>query len=256
MATTEAATATAKRAAASLIGEFAGDAPTLAILKHTNPCGVGQGDGLRDAWEKAFATDRQAPFGGIIVVNQTLGQDLAEQIKEIFTEVIIAPRFSDEALAIFAKKKNLRLMIAKEGIGADALQEVRSVVGGVLVQDRDRSMEKPAAWKVVTKRQPTKDELDAMLFGWKVANASLGSALARIAILAMTTITFHTQRLNLYNNNSALLVANAAAMLCVWRAVTSNRSRSVSLVQGKTSLPSPFTFIVSIYTELTPMSAR
>ena len=76
--------------------------------------------------------------------------------------------FSDEALAIFAKKKNLRLMIAKGGIGADALQEIRSVVGGVLVQDRDRSMEKPAGWKVVTKRQPTPEEMAAMLFGWKV----------------------------------------------------------------------------------------
>jgi phosphoribosylaminoimidazolecarboxamide formyltransferase/IMP cyclohydrolase len=153
-------------AATYLIGEF--ERPTVAILKHTNPCGVGSADTLIAAWEKAYATDRQAPFGGIIVVNQTLGQDLAEQIKDIFTEVIIAPRFSDEALAIFAKKKNLRLMVAKEGIGADALQEVRSVVGGVLLQDRDRSLEKPSSWKVVTKRQPTPDELDAMLFGWKV----------------------------------------------------------------------------------------
>ena len=149
-----------------LIGEF--EKPTVAILKHTNPCGVASADTLLGAWEKAYATDRQAPFGGIIVVNQTLGQDVAEQIKDIFTEVIIAPRFSEEALAIFAKKKNLRLMIAKGGIGADALQEVRSVVGGVLVQDRDRSMEKIAGCKVVTKRQPTPEEWEALLFGWKV----------------------------------------------------------------------------------------
>ncbi len=149
-----------------LIGEF--ERPTVAILKHTNPCGVASADNLLGAWEGAYATDRQAPFGGIIVVNQTLGADVAEQIKDIFTEVIIAPRFSDQAMAIFAKKKNLRLMVAKEGIGADALQEIRSVVGGVLVQDRDRSLEKPAAWKVVTKRQPTTEEMDAMFFGWKV----------------------------------------------------------------------------------------
>ncbi|MBI2510535.1 MAG: bifunctional phosphoribosylaminoimidazolecarboxamide formyltransferase/IMP cyclohydrolase [Opitutae bacterium] len=149
-----------------LIGEF--EKPTVAILKHTNPCGVASADTLLGAWEKAYATDRQAPFGGIIVVNQTLGQDVAEQIKDIFTEVIIAPRFSDEALAIFAKKKNLRLMIAKGGIGADALQEVRSVVGGVLVQDRDRSMEKITGCKVVTKRQPTAEEWESLLFGWKV----------------------------------------------------------------------------------------
>jgi len=149
-----------------LIGEF--EKPTVAILKHTNPCGVASADTLLGAWEKAYATDRQAPFGGIIVVNQTLGQDVAEQIKDIFTEVIIAPRFSDEALAIFAKKKNLRLMVAKEGIGADSLLEVRSVVGGVLVQDRNRTLGNLKDFKVVTKRQPTADEWEAMLFGWKV----------------------------------------------------------------------------------------
>ena len=149
-----------------LIGEF--ERPTVAILKHTNPCGVASADTLLEAWEKAYATDRQAPFGGIIVVNNTMDGALARVIAEIFTEVIIAPRFSDEALQIFGKKKNLRLMIAKEGLGADALQEVRSVVGGVLVQDRDRSMEKSANCRVVTKRQPTPEEWAAMLFGWKV----------------------------------------------------------------------------------------
>jgi phosphoribosylaminoimidazolecarboxamide formyltransferase/IMP cyclohydrolase len=149
-----------------LIGEF--ERPTVAILKHTNPCGVASADTLSEAWEKAYATDRQAPFGGIIVVNQTLDAKLAGAIAEIFTEVIIAPRFTDEALAIFAKKKNLRLMIAKGGIGADALQEIRSVVGGVLVQDRDRTLGNVREFKVVTKREPTPDEWAAMMFGWKV----------------------------------------------------------------------------------------
>ncbi|HEY1110172.1 MAG TPA: bifunctional phosphoribosylaminoimidazolecarboxamide formyltransferase/IMP cyclohydrolase, partial [Opitutaceae bacterium] len=153
-------------AATYLIGEF--ERPTVAILKHTNPCGVGSADTLIEAWNKAYATDKQAPFGGIIIVNQTLDVTLAEAIKEIFTEVIIAPRFSDEALAIFAKKKNLRLMIAKGGIGADALQEVRSVVGGVLVQDRDRTLGNVKEFKVVTKRQPTPEEWASMMFGWKV----------------------------------------------------------------------------------------
>ena len=87
---------------------------------------------------------------------------------EIFTEVIIAPAFSPEALAIFAKKKNLRLMTAKEGIGADALQEIRSVVGGVLVQDRNRKLGSPAEFKVVTKRQPTPEEWAGLMFAWKV----------------------------------------------------------------------------------------
>lgn len=149
-----------------LIGEF--ERPTVAILKHTNPCGVASADTLEEAWENAFATDRQAPFGGIIIVNQTLGPAIAETIKGIFTEVIIAPRFSDEALAILGKKKNLRLMIAKEGLGADSLQEVRSVIGGVLLQDRDKTLGKVADFKVVTKRQPTETEWAAMLFGWKI----------------------------------------------------------------------------------------
>ncbi|WP_221028764.1 bifunctional phosphoribosylaminoimidazolecarboxamide formyltransferase/IMP cyclohydrolase [Actomonas aquatica] len=152
--------------AAYLIGEF--ERPTVAILKHTNPCGVASADTLEEAWEHAFATDRQAPFGGIIIVNQTMGPELASTIAGIFTEVIIAPRFSDEALAIFAKKKNLRLMIAKDGIGAESLQEVRSVIGGVLLQDRDRTLGKQAEFKVVTKRQPTADEWASMMFGWKI----------------------------------------------------------------------------------------
>lgn len=150
-----------------LIGEF--ERPTVAILKHTNPCGVASADTLEEAWEKAFATDRQAPFGGIIIVNHTLGGALAKTIAEIFTEVIIAPRFSDEALAVFAKKKNLRLMVAKEGIGPDSLQEVRSVIGGVLLQDRDKTLGDPRSFKVVTKRQPTPEEWAGMMFGWKIA---------------------------------------------------------------------------------------
>jgi phosphoribosylaminoimidazolecarboxamide formyltransferase / IMP cyclohydrolase len=153
-------------AATYLIGEF--ERPTVAILKHTNPCGVASADTLDEAWGKAFATDRQAPFGGIIIVNQTLGGALAKTIAEIFTEVIIAPRFSEESLEIFRKKKNLRLMIAKAGIGADSLQEVRSVVGGVLLQDRDRTLGNPSQFKIVTKRQPTPEEWAGMLFGWKI----------------------------------------------------------------------------------------
>uniref|UniRef100_UPI0005BD7702 bifunctional phosphoribosylaminoimidazolecarboxamide formyltransferase/IMP cyclohydrolase n=1 Tax=Geminisphaera colitermitum TaxID=1148786 RepID=UPI0005BD7702 len=149
-----------------LIGEF--EKPTVAILKHTNPCGVASADTLLDAWHAAFETDKQAPFGGIIVVNRTLDTDVAEQIKDIFTEVIIAPRFTDAALALFAKKKNLRLMIAKEGLGADSLQDVRSVVGGVLVQDRNIKLGNQADFKVVTQRQPTAEEWATMLFGWRV----------------------------------------------------------------------------------------
>ena len=161
-----------------LIGEF--EKPTLAILKHTNPCGVACADTLEAAWEKAYATDRQAPFGGIIIVNRTLESGLAKTISEIFTEVIIAPRYTDEALAIFSKKKNLRLMIAKEGVGADSLYDVRSVIGGLLVQDRNKILGNPRDFKVVTKRQPTAEEWDSMMFGWRVCKHVKSNAIVYV----------------------------------------------------------------------------
>ncbi len=149
-----------------LIGDF--ERPTVGILKHTNPCGVASADTLEEAWELAYATDRQAPFGGIIIVNHTLGGALAGTIAGIFTEVIIAPRFSAEALEILQKKKNLRLMVAKAGIGAESLLETRAVIGGLLLQDRDKTVGNPADFKVVTKRQPTTEEWASMLFAWKI----------------------------------------------------------------------------------------
>jgi phosphoribosylaminoimidazolecarboxamide formyltransferase/IMP cyclohydrolase len=153
-------------AATYLIGEF--EKPTLAILKHTNPCGAASAPTLLEAWEQAFATDRQAPFGGIIVMNRTVDKALAEAIAEIFSEVIIAPEFDAEAREIFGKKKNLRLMRAKVGLRADTLREVRSVIGGALVQDRDQKPVNVRDFKVVTKRAPTPAEMEAMLFGWRV----------------------------------------------------------------------------------------
>ena len=152
-------------AATNLIAEF--EEPTVAILKHTNPCGVGSDADLRKAWNKAFATDKQAPFGGIIVCNRPLTEPLAKVISEIFSEVIIAPDFEIEARAILQKKKNLRLIrLLTPAKDARPTIDLRSVCGGVLVQDADVGGEiKP---KVVTKRKPTKTELNAMLFGWRV----------------------------------------------------------------------------------------
>jgi phosphoribosylaminoimidazolecarboxamide formyltransferase/IMP cyclohydrolase len=156
-------------AAAALIAEFAGDAPTLAILKHTNPCGVGQAENLRAAWDKAFATDKQAPFGGIIAVNQPLDAACAEAIVEIFSEVIVAPDFSEDALALLQKKKNLRLLkILKSPLAAKPW-DVRSVgADSYLLQERDLKITKATDLKIVTKRQPSEAELKAMLFGWRV----------------------------------------------------------------------------------------
>ena len=152
-------------AATNLIMEFS--EPTVAILKHTNPCGVGSDVDLREAWEKAFATDKQAPFGGIIVCNRPLNEALAKAISEIFSEVIIAPDFEAEARALLQKKKNLRLIrLTTLPAEARSTMDIRSVAGGLLVQDADTASEIPQ--KVVTKRAPTAAELKAMRFGWRV----------------------------------------------------------------------------------------
>ncbi|HEX4122133.1 MAG TPA: bifunctional phosphoribosylaminoimidazolecarboxamide formyltransferase/IMP cyclohydrolase [Verrucomicrobiae bacterium] len=156
-------------AAAALIAEFAADSPTLAILKHTNPCGVGKGETLREAWEKAFATDKQAPFGGIIAVNRTLDLPCAEAISEIFSEVIVAPDFAPDARELLQKKKNLRLLqVLKVPTTANSL-DLRGVgADSLLVQERDERKISDADLEIVTKRQPTDIERQAMLFGWRI----------------------------------------------------------------------------------------
>jgi phosphoribosylaminoimidazolecarboxamide formyltransferase/IMP cyclohydrolase len=156
-------------AAASLIAEFEKDPPTLAILKHTNPCGVGQGASLREAWDKAFATDNQAPFGGIITTNKTLDADCATAISEIFSEVIVAPDFSPEAISILQKKKNLRLLKTLKPLAEAQRFDIRSVgADSFLMQERDLKITAQTDLKIVTRRQPSADELRAMLFGWRV----------------------------------------------------------------------------------------
>jgi phosphoribosylaminoimidazolecarboxamide formyltransferase/IMP cyclohydrolase len=155
-------------AAATLISEFEKDAPTLAILKHTNPCGVGQGSNLREAWDRAFATDKQAPFGGIIATNKLLDGDCAEAIAEIFSEVIVAPDFSAEALEILQKKKNLRLMKILKPTHGSRPWDLRSVgADSFLLQQQDLKTTTESL-KIVTKRWPTEQEMRAMLFGWRV----------------------------------------------------------------------------------------
>ncbi|MFI3290873.1 MAG: bifunctional phosphoribosylaminoimidazolecarboxamide formyltransferase/IMP cyclohydrolase [Opitutales bacterium] len=155
-------------AAVELISEFDASRPTLAILKHTNPCGVASADTLVQAWEQAYATDMQAPFGGIIVVNKELDGALAEIISKIFCEVIIAPSFDETALEIFSKKKNLRLMTSKYSKENMCKTQFKSVIGAMLVQATDSIQELKANMQVVTKRQPTDAEWASLLFGWKV----------------------------------------------------------------------------------------
>jgi phosphoribosylaminoimidazolecarboxamide formyltransferase/IMP cyclohydrolase len=168
-------------AAVRLIREFT-EVPTVAILKHTNPCGLGSGATLAEAWEKAYATDRQAPFGGIIVVNRPLDVATAQLIAEIFSEVIIAPAFKDDAFALLSKKKNLRLMINGETNAPAPGLEVRSAIGdSFLLQRGDADIVPTADWKVVTQRAPSDAERAALLFGWRVVKHVKSNAIVYAA---------------------------------------------------------------------------
>ena len=169
-------------AAAGLIVEFDADPPTLAILKHTNACGIGQADTLADAWAKAYATDRQAPFGGIIACNTTLDIATAEAISEIFTEVIVAPDFDADALELLQQKKNLRLARLLLNPANVVPWDIRSVgAESFLVQERDLRQTTAADLEIVTERHPSEDELKAMLFGWRAVKHVKSNAIVYAA---------------------------------------------------------------------------
>ncbi|MEL6450449.1 MAG: bifunctional phosphoribosylaminoimidazolecarboxamide formyltransferase/IMP cyclohydrolase [Pseudomonadota bacterium] len=157
-------------AAFELVSEFAGQAPACAIIKHANPCGVATGATLKEAYTRAFDCDRTSAFGGIIALNTELDADTAQEITGIFTEVVIAPGATEAARAVFAAKKNLRLLTT-DGLAdpATAALAVKQVAGGFLVQDKDVGRITADDLKVVTKRQPTAQELADMRFAWTVA---------------------------------------------------------------------------------------
>ncbi len=159
-------------AALYLIEEFNDAPPTCAILKHTNPCGVASADTLHEAYSNAFATDRQSPFGGIVVVNRPLDMASAEAINSIFTEIIIAPEFEEGVLDFLMKKKNRRLIKSLQTAIPGAQVDIRSIAGGMLVQDRDGPLPPFDAFRsqveVVTTRQPSEQEWFDLIFGWRV----------------------------------------------------------------------------------------
>jgi phosphoribosylaminoimidazolecarboxamide formyltransferase/IMP cyclohydrolase len=157
-------------AALELVAEFRDGPPTVVIVKHANPCGVATRNTLLDAWTEALACDSVSAFGGIVAVNRPLDAATAEAIAAIFTEVVVAPDADDEARAIFARKKNLRLLLTGElPDPARGGQTIAVIAGGILVQDRDNGVVGPEQLKVVTKRQPTEQELKDCLFAWTVA---------------------------------------------------------------------------------------
>jgi phosphoribosylaminoimidazolecarboxamide formyltransferase/IMP cyclohydrolase len=215
-------------AAAELVAEFAAEPPTLAILKHTNPCGMGQGTSLREAWDKALATDRQAPFGGIIAVNRTLDLACAEAIAEIFSEVIVAPDFNAEALGLLQKKKNLRLLkVLKSPLTAQAW-DVRSVgADSFLWQERDAKVTAADGLKIVTLRPPTAIELQAMLFGSRVVKHVKSNAI--VYAVADRTLGIGAGQMSRVD----------ASRIAVWKAGEAGLSLKGSVVCSDAFFPFP-----------------
>ena len=157
-------------AALELVAEFRDGPPTVVIVKHANPCGVASGETLLDAWQAALACDSVSAFGGIVAVNRPLDAATAEAIGTIFTEVVVAPDASADAQAIFAKKKNLRLLLTG-GLPDPARggQSVAVIAGGLLIQDRDNGHVTRDMLKLVTRRAPSEQEMADCLFAWTVA---------------------------------------------------------------------------------------
>jgi len=168
-------------AAFELVAEFGTDTPACAIIKHANPCGVALGATLLDAYKAAFDCDRTSAFGGIVALNQPLDAATAEEITGIFTEVVIAPGASDDAKAIFAAKKNLRLLTTGglPDVRAGGLA-YRQVAGGLLVQDKDNGFVGMDDLKVVTKKAPSEDQMRDLLFAWKVAKHVKSNAIVYV----------------------------------------------------------------------------
>lgn len=154
-------------AAIKVAAEFS--EPCVVVMKHMNPCGVGLGTTIYDAWQKAFAADSVSIFGGIIALNREVDVQTANALHELFLEIVIAPSFAPEALAILEKKKNIRLMTLdfEQAAKADRFETV-SVLGGLLVQERDRLTDQVSELKTVTTKAPTEDEKEALLFAQRV----------------------------------------------------------------------------------------
>lgn len=169
-------------AAFELVAEFdPADGPAVAIIKHANPCGVARGATLIEAYHKAFDCDRTSAFGGIVALNMPLDEETAKAIVEIFTEVVIAPGASNAAKAVFAVKKNLRLLTTDGLPDPKAAQlTYRQVAGGMLVQDKDTGHVPADELRVVTKVQPSADQMADLQFAWKVAKHVKSNAIVYV----------------------------------------------------------------------------
>ncbi|MGO4889721.1 bifunctional phosphoribosylaminoimidazolecarboxamide formyltransferase/IMP cyclohydrolase [Anaerobacillus sp. MEB173] len=165
-------------AALSIVKEFT--EPAVVAIKHMNPCGVGAGETIEAAYDKAYAADPVSIFGGIIATNREIDKETALKMKEIFLEIIIAPSFSQEALAVLTEKKNLRLLTLDFNEPAKVEKRITSIHGGALVQEEDSYSLEDATISIPTKREPTEAEWDALKMAWKVVKHVKSNAIVLV----------------------------------------------------------------------------
>ncbi|MTT33034.1 bifunctional phosphoribosylaminoimidazolecarboxamide formyltransferase/IMP cyclohydrolase [Terrilactibacillus sp. BCM23-1] len=165
-------------AALGIVKEFKD--PAAVAVKHMNPCGIGIGETINAAFDKAFDADPVSIFGGIIALNREVDAELAEKLHKIFLEIVIAPSFTQEALDILEKKKNLRLLTIEFTDDQKTVPQYTSVRGGLLVQDLDTKGLEGVELKVVTKREPTEEELKQLKFAWKVVKHVKSNAIVLV----------------------------------------------------------------------------
>jgi phosphoribosylaminoimidazolecarboxamide formyltransferase / IMP cyclohydrolase len=161
---------------AALRAAYDHDAPTVAIIKHQNPCGIASAQTLAEAHAEAHACDSVSAFGGVIAANRPIDADTAHSIVDIFTEVVIAPGFSKEALEIFAGKKNVRLVALPEGFQPEA-REIRHISGGFLIQDADRHFAPATEWTLVSGAAPDAATMASLEFAWRAVRAVKSNAI-------------------------------------------------------------------------------
>ncbi|GGA33707.1 bifunctional phosphoribosylaminoimidazolecarboxamide formyltransferase/IMP cyclohydrolase [Okeania sp. KiyG1] len=173
-------------AARRIITEFS-DAPTVAILKHTNPCGIAISETLLEAYEKAFAGDSVSAFGGIVALNKSIDAPTATAMTKTFLECVVAPGCEPEAEEIFQKKSKLRVLISPD-LKQSPSETIKVIAGGFLVQAADDAVESSSDWKVVTEKQPTPEQMEELMFAWKVVKHVKSNAIVVTKNLATAGI--------------------------------------------------------------------
>ena len=164
-------------AARSIIAEFSDEKPCAVIIKHNNPCGVAIAPTIAEAYQRAFDADSTSAFGGIVALNRPIDEDTAKLLNKTFLECVVAPACVPTVAAILSKKQNLRVLVLSD-LKYGSHETVKTIAGGMLIQRSDNEIVQPESWKVVTQKQPTPEQLQELIFAWKISRHVKSNAIA------------------------------------------------------------------------------